>query len=271
MKIYAKCNLTLNVGALRPDGYHDLDMVVCSVSLYDDVRLTFRSDGAVTCTMDGVLQRENSALAAARAFRQAVPDCPGMDIAIDKGIPVMAGLGGSSADAAGVFRLLAEAFPAADVAAIAERVGSDTKYQLSGGFARVRGRGERVESLAVGPADFSTGPALLFCMAAGGVSTAEAFRLAGACAPSDNGALVEALQAGDWRRAARECKNGLFAAAVRLNPAVGRVRRELADLGAAAVNMTGSGSGVYALFETREEAEQALTKVRLPAQILTIV
>ena len=257
MKSYAKCNLSLNVVGLLPGGYHELDSVVCSVSLFDEVEVLFRNDGRILCYMDGRESSDNSAVRAAEAFRRAVPACPGMEIRIRKGIPERAGLGGSSADAAAVFRILGETFSSADVLGLSETVGSDTRYQMTGGFARMRGRGERVETFCCpGPR-----PYLVFCMAEGGVSTAEAFRIAGNDCPTRTEDLVAALKQGDWKGASRTLGNGLFRAARTLCPGIGTLADRLRETDPLAVNMTGSGSGVYALFEDESAAKRAAQSV----------
>lgn len=272
MKIYAKCNLSLNVVGRRPDDYHELDMVVCSVSLYDEITLFERRDRAIICDMDGVRQTSNAALSAAVRFRRAAeaetgPRFPGWTIRIKKGIPFCAGLGGSSADAAGVLKLLEERYPgAADIRRLSKTLGSDTTFMLKGGFARLRGRGERVESFVCPQTLY-----FVFLVGEGGVSTGNAFARAdeqGMCAPSDNGELVERLREGDLAGAALQMQNGLFAAATSLNPEVGEAAATLKELRPLCVNMTGSGSAVYALFASREEAESALARVGNPKAFL---
>lgn len=272
MKIYAKCNLSLNVVGRRADGYHELDMVVCSVSLYDEITLFERRDRAIICDMDGVRQTSNAALSAAVRFRRAAeaetgPRFPGWTIRIKKGIPFCAGLGGSSADAAGVLKLLEERYPGeADIFELSQMLGSDTTFMLEGGFARMRGRGEQIEAFACPQKLY-----FVFLVGEGGVSTADAFSRAdeqGMCAPSDNGKLVSLLRTGDLTGAAAEMKNGLFAAATSLNPEVGAAAMELKALHPLCVNMTGSGSAVYALFDSREAAESALARVRNPKAFL---
>lgn len=263
MRIYAKCNLSLNVVGRRRDGYHELDMVVCSVSLFDEIELAERGDGAVLCEMGGVPQTSNAALSAALRYRRAAEEeglrLPGWTVRIRKGIPFRAGLGGSSADAAGVLRLLGERYPGPDIRRLAPELGSDTAYMLEGGFARMRGRGERVDPFCCPHRLY-----FLFLADEAGVSTGEAFARAdgaGGARTSDNARLIRCLEAGDLTGAAEEMRNGLFDAAAALNPAVRADADALRELGALCVNMTGSGSGVYALFVAEKEAEEALAKL----------
>ena len=108
-KAYAKINLTLDVFE-KTNGLHLLDTVIAPVNLSDDVEVNFFEDKEVTCTMDGVLQDEtNSAVKAARIMIEEY-DLPGADITIQKGIPLSAGLGGSTADGVAVFRIFSDVF-----------------------------------------------------------------------------------------------------------------------------------------------------------------
>ena len=260
MKIFAKCNLSLNVLGTRADGYHELDMAVCSVSVADEIFLTERRDREIRCAFPGVPEEKNAAIAAARAFRaraeaETGERLPGWEIEIRKGIPFCAGLGGSSADAAGVLRLLGEKYlHAADLSEIASSVGSDTAYMLGGGFARLGGKGERIRPFSCPKKLY-----FVFLVARGGVSTAAAFSRVERCAPSDNEGLIAKLCTGDLAGASAEMKNGLFGAAADLNPAVRKSAARLCALEPAplCVNMTGSGGGLYALYADAESAKTA--------------
>ena len=148
---YAKLNLTLDVTGIE-NGYHMLDTLVTTVDLFDRIVVKKRKDALCRIDMHGgpfIPPEENNALAAAEAFVKAF-GTNGADIAVYKNIPVGAGMGGSSADAAGVLRALGELYGVQDeraIKALADRFGSDTGYLLTGGFARLTGRGERVERL----------------------------------------------------------------------------------------------------------------------------
>ncbi len=148
---YAKLNLTLDMTGIE-NGYHMLDTLVTTVDLFDRIVVKKRKDALCRIVMHGgpfIPPEENNALAAAEAFVKAF-GTNGADIAVYKNIPVGAGMGGSSADAAGVLRALGELYGVQDeraIKALADRFGSDTGYLLTGGFARLTGRGERVERL----------------------------------------------------------------------------------------------------------------------------
>ena len=151
----AKLNLTLDVLGKRPDGYHDLRMIMQSVELADVLNLEYNETGELrVCTNLHFLPNNDKNLAAQAALRwwEARGEKPrGLDIAIEKRIPVCAGMAGGSSDAAAVLRALnaRERSPLspAEVARIGERVGSDVPYCVIGGTALAEGRGELLTHL----------------------------------------------------------------------------------------------------------------------------
>ncbi len=258
IKAYAKLNLVLGVGAGGLEGgFHAVDSVVCSVNLYDEITLN-AADG-VTVEVEGadIPLRENNAYKAAVAFTREFKT-GGAEIFIKKGIPLGAGLGGSSADAAGVLCGMARLYGVNDyerLKKVADSLGSDTGYMLTGGFARLTGRGEKVKKL--------TCPEKLYFVLAvpqGGVSTAECYKLFDEIKKpeSDADGAEKALIKGDILRLSEKLSNSLYSAAIRLNSSITKAVEEAEKLSPLAVNMTGSGSGVYALFQTKESRDEAL-------------
>ena len=150
IKSYAKVNLTLEIVGIE-GGYHLLDSLVASVDLHDLILLKKKKGGLSSITMKGmgsesIPPEKNNALKAAEAFSERL-NTNGADIVIYKNIPMGAGLGGSSADVAGVLNGMAKLYGVDDERAleeIADGLGSDTKYMLKGGFVRMRGRGEKL-------------------------------------------------------------------------------------------------------------------------------
>ena len=143
VKSFAKVNLTLDITGVN-GGYHMLDSVVASIDVADVITARSRRDGQINVTMHGegsenIDPERNNAVKAARAFMHHFDTC-GADIAVWKNIPVGAGLGGSSADVAGVLRAMAKLYNIDDfeaVKAIADSLGSDCGYMLTGGYARL--------------------------------------------------------------------------------------------------------------------------------------
>lgn len=260
---YAKLNLSLDITGVK-DGYHQLDTLVCTVDLFDKIIITKRKDALVKLSMHGggedIFPEENNAYRAATAFVKAFGTC-GAEIKIYKNIPIGAGMGGSSADAAGVLRLMAQLYGVRDQAAVkalADENGSDTGYLLTGGFARLTGRGEIIEPLGdLGRLNF------LVLLPKEGVSTPRCFKA------YDEGQYnytprtpqaVEALQRGNLREGAKYFFNALYESAASLNPAVREALTDLKCFSPLGAGMTGSGSGCFALFESAELCEWAKSR-----------
>ena len=135
VKAYAKINLSLNIYE-TVGGYHDLDSIVTTIDLYDEITATKRRDDKIVVKMRGIGEGElsgtnNNAYKAAKLFKETF-DTKGMDIKIVKHIPLAGGLGGSSADIAGVLNALKELFDVdGDVKPLADRLGSDSGYLLT--------------------------------------------------------------------------------------------------------------------------------------------
>jgi 4-diphosphocytidyl-2-C-methyl-D-erythritol kinase len=155
----AKVNLVLRVGPARPDGFHDLATLMVPLDLADEVRVTVSPGraGPVTCRVPGWPDLDgpsNLAARAAEAFRARFGVAGAVDLRIAKRIPVVAGLGGGSSDAAATLRALALAYRVRDAGAlhaIALAIGSDVPFFLGPGPAWAAGRGERLTPAAVGP------------------------------------------------------------------------------------------------------------------------
>lgn len=274
VKSYAKINLSLDISGCR-DGYHMIDSVVANIDLYDAIKVSKRKkDKLVNVFMRGMGSEDipaenNNAAVAARMFVEKYGVC-GADIFIDKNIPMGAGLGGSSADAAGVLNALSALHGTDDydgIKAIADATGSDTGYMLSGGYARISGRGERVKLL-----DCRLRLDLLLLLPRSGVSTAQCYGMSDrlpANAPS-SGQAESALLSGDRTALGKALSNGLFGAASALNPEVAAAAQALNEFDPLGVNMTGSGSCVYALFENDSFASYAANRYRGPCRALQV-
>ncbi|MGN0807093.1 MAG: 4-(cytidine 5'-diphospho)-2-C-methyl-D-erythritol kinase [Candidatus Coproplasma sp.] len=255
VKSFAKVNLTLDITGVK-GGYHMIDSVVASVDLADLITARSRSDRQINVTMHGegseyIDPKHNNAVKAATAFMQRFDTC-GVDITVWKNIPVGAGLGGSSADVAGVLRAMAKLYKIDDFAAIkaiADSLGSDCGYMLTGGYARISGRGEIVKRI-----DSDLKMYLVLLVPEGGVSTAECYRLSDTLlkgVPLSDSA-EKCLLCGDLQGVADSLNNHLYNAATLLNKKVAQAREELESFAPLGVNMTGSGSGVYAVMENEQ-------------------
>ena len=269
----AKFNVRLEVGALRTDGLHDVRSVVAELLVADELAfLPSEGSFSVSCDDPAIPEPENLASKAANALGIELPP---IRIHIKKGLPMEAGLGGGSADAAAALRGLAAILAQRGVTvshdamlAAAARVGSDVPACLTPGLKLVEGAGERVRPLGA----VSPHWGLLLLKPAFGVPTATAYRLlddaraSGADAPGPDGRgieeLCEAIEQADFGRACALAHNDLQRAVEAAYPVVAKARLRLVSAGAAATILCGSGSCVAGLFENVTEAEKALALVR---------
>jgi 4-diphosphocytidyl-2-C-methyl-D-erythritol kinase len=266
----AKVNLTLEIKGKRSDGYHELESLVMFADLGDNVSIraapsySLSVDGPFAGALDGVNLIERAVVAFAEAYRvEAKIDCR-----LTKALPVAAGLGGGSSDAAAVLRLLREMFgkPADidDLAPLARALGADVPCCLYGRAAIMRGLGERLTPLKHFPAAI---PALLVNPMRP-LATSEVFRRLNALPlVATNEAEAPALTTADEVIAyAIDRANDLEPTAISLLPVVADVLATLRGLpGARLARLSGSGPTCFALFTTRQDAEsaaQAVTRER---------
>lgn len=255
IKAAAKLNFSLDILGIRPDGYHEMDMVMQTIDLFDDVELS--EAGTISVFSDGSPDGpENLAWKAAEAFFRAAKRSGGARIRLTKRIPAQAGMAGGSADAAAVLiglnalydaRLSPEALRDAGLS-----VGADVPYCLIGGTARVRGIGEIVEPMP----PFLSGY-LVVAKPAIGISTAEAFRRfdrAENLRHPDISALLSVMEKGQLDALSLFMENVLEQS--EQNETVETLRQELLKNGALAACMTGSGSAVFGLFSEKEAASR---------------
>lgn len=262
VKAYAKLNLTLDILRRREDGYHDLQMVMQSVALCDRVRITPAEGPGRMSTNLSYLPADGRNLAqlAAAAFRRATGLGGEVDIAIEKHIPVCAGLGGGSSDAAAVLRAMNELTGAglspAQLAKIGEEVGSDVPYCVVGGTALAEGRGEILTPLPALPHCFAA-----VCKPAFPVSTPQLFGRVDVrriVRRPDTPGLIAALEAGDLIGVARRLYN-VFEDVMepRRRGEIESIKAVMVDCGALGASMSGSGPTVYGLFEDERGAQEA--------------
>ena len=265
----AKLNLSLDVLDRRPDGYHDMRMVMQTVDLRDAIRLETGTGKPLSMGSDlGFLPADGRNLAAAAALKlaeEAGLDYGGLAIALKKSIPVCAGMAGGSADAAAVLRglnrLLGLGLSPARLEEIGAKVGSDVPYCVRGGTALAEGRGEVLTDLPPLPACWAVIAKPPFP-----VSTPELFRALDALRirrRPDTAGLIAALEAGDLAGVARRMYN-VFEDALppRRAGEVQRLKNELIQQGALGACMTGTGSAVFGLFDGEKAARAAREALR---------
>ncbi len=261
----AKLNLCLYLGGVRDDGLHELCSVFAPLSLTD--RLTVgAADGdqdEVVCP--GVPAPDLTARALG-ALRAAGWSRPPLRIEVEKRIPVAAGLGGGSADAAAVLRLAADDLPGAELARIAAGLGADVPSQIDPRFSLVGGAGELVAPLPE-PEPF----ALVLLPDREGLSTPAVFAAADRLGLPRDGAEIDERRAalaaafaaaGDVRARRALLVNDLAAAAISLRPAIAAALQALEAAGAELARMTGSGPTSFGLFDSTAAAERAAAELR---------
>ncbi len=265
-----KVNLLLNILGKRPDGFHELETVLQPVALCDTLRFDLAAPGIQLACSDPALPVDATNLVhrAATQFLQAARLKDGVRIHLEKKIPLAAGLGGGSGNAAatllGLNELFGRPLSAARLQELAAALGSDVPFFLQAGPALATGRGERIQPLDFFPA--LRGVFLVLIYPGFGISTAWAYQqlanypVALQGRPGRARELIALLQGGDLRAAGGAFYNSLEAAALKKYPLLALFQDFLRANGAAAALMSGSGSTTFALAAGRPEAESLVEK-----------
>ncbi len=252
----AKLNLALDVVGLLPNGYHDLDMTMQTIDIYE--KITLRKSRTLSLRLPGSLvpaNDKNTAIKAAIAFFQWVGLLAGVSIQIEKNIPVRAGMAGGSADAAGVLVGLNELYQAGlsvgELCAIGATIGADVPFAILGGTCRVQGVGDFLKPLPpVPPCHF------VVVMPNYGVSTPAAFAAYDAVGSSvhpDCFAQENAIKAGDIAAICASAGNALEECSGARD--TDEIKAALYSHGASLAMMTGSGAAVFGMFRPEEFAK----------------
>lgn len=272
---YAKLNLTLDVLGKREDGYHDLRMLMQTVTLRDTIKLDTNGGEGVTVTTNLRYlpsdSRNIAAKAAERFLSETGADC-GVSIRIEKHIPVCAGMAGGSADGAAVLRglrdLLHPELTNRELARMGEAVGSDVPYCVLGGTMLAEGRGEVLTSMPPMPMCH-----VVICKPNFSISTPALFSKIDCrkiVRRPDTAGAVRCLEEGDLAGLARRIYNVFEDILPAQYRDVGIIRGQMIERGALGAGMSGTGPSVFGLFEEEtaaREAYQAL-KTAYPATFL---
>ncbi len=273
----AKINLTLEILGKRPDGYHELRSVVMPITLSDSLSLTSTyAQTVITVTSEAGVDvsklcpaDKNLAFRAARLMQERYRVDAGVRIHIHKRIPIGGGLGGGSADAAGVIRGLDRLWglgaPSAELMAVGAEVGCDVPALVHGGAVLMEGRGERVSGLFCdGP--LAAGDGFWLVLANPGVmcSTPEIFRKWRAGLTVGHTILhnmVSSIRASDVSAAAKALHNGLQTAVYESFPVIARTARLLEKAGCLGVLLSGSGASVFGLVRDEIHGQEVSRKL----------
>lgn len=267
-----KVNLLLNILGKRGDGFHELETVMHPVKVCD--RLTFERAAPgleLTCSdLNLPTDASNLVHRAATAFLQAARVRDGVRIRLDKKIPLAAGLGGGSGNAAitllGLNELFGQPLPAEKLRELAAALGSDVPFFLQAKPALATGRGERIQPSGFFPA--LNGAAFLLIHPGFGIATAWAYQSLARFPVALNGRpgraqkLISLLQAGDLAEAAGEFYNSLEAPALEKYPLLALFQEFLRANGAAATLMSGSGSTTFAIVQGLRNAEALAESIK---------
>ncbi len=273
-KAFAKINISLDVIGKRPDGYHEMLMVMQSVTLSDDVYVELLQGSEVTAQTNLRFipcDDRNLAVRAAKVFfkAQGISDT-GAFIRIKKNIPAGAGMAGGSSDAAAVLRALNtlydKPYDRHGLEALAAGIGSDVAFCVSGGTVLATGRGEMLLPLPSLP-DCN----IVVCKPEFSISTPELFRKLDSvklrCHP-DSAGICEALIDGDLSKLARRMYNVFEDVPDRRMSSIAEIKNRMLDCGALGAIMTGTGSAVFGIFPDRQSAEA--TKKTLSAEYKSV-
>ena len=266
-KAYAKINISLDVKGKRPDGYHNMVMVMQTVSLCDGVFITLTEDGTF-CAESNLHfipnDERNLAVRAAKAFFEATGESTrGAVIKIDKHIPVGAGMAGGSTDAAAVLRALnsvcGSPFDKTGLEKLAAGVGSDVAFCVEGGTKLATGRGEELKPLPDMPDCH-----IVICKPEFSISTPELFKKLDSvklrCHPDTEG-ICSALSEGNIKKLARRMYNVFEDVPDRRMNTVPAIKGVMLDYGALGSIMTGTGSAVFGIYEDKAAAEKTISEL----------
>ena len=264
---YAKLNLTLDVTGKRDDGYHEMLMVMQTVSVADSIELEMSSEPGIraSCNFRYIpTDRRNLAVRAAELFcaAQNIQGC-GIKISIEKNIPVGAGMAGGSADAAAVLRGMNRLFEKdlrrQELETLAGEVGSDVAFCIAGGTALARGRGEILEDL-----DPMPDCTIVICKPSFSISTPELFRKLDQTSlyrHPDTAGMLAAITNGDLRECTMRMYNVFEELDDRRLRTVKEIKSSMLDFGALGAVMTGTGSAVFGVFSEKERAKKCAAEL----------
>lgn len=270
-KAYAKINLGLDVLRKRPDGYHEMKMIMQTVGIYDV--LTFQKSGSRTKEPEISILLDNAELPAdknnliykaAMLIMQTYGIEEGVEITLNKNIPIAAGMAGGSSDAAAVFHGLNELFGLSmsleDMKKLGVKIGADVPYCIVGGTALSEGIGEILTPLPAPPE-----AVLLIAKPDINVSTRFVFENLHADTLRDHpdiDGMAEAIRRGDLQGITDRMGNVLETVTVKTHPVVARIKEEMLKGGAENALMSGSGPTVFGIFKEKKMAEESYDSLK---------
>ncbi len=268
---YAKINLFLDIVGIREDGYHLLQMVNAQISLHDTIRCTLilKPQIVVSCNDSSLaVDESNTAYRAAARFREQSRFFKGIMIHLEKRIPMGAGLGGGSSNAASVLRALNQLtydrIPLSALQEIARGLGADVPFFLESGICLCSGIGEKVIPIPTRTSPEEIPLYGVLCSPDQHVSTQIAYRLWDQLKrPIHSSAhpLINALMENDWEKVPSAMFNAFEPVIFEEYPEIGKAYAMFESLSPTAPRMTGSGSNLFSLHTDKNEAEEVARKL----------
>ncbi|WP_339230746.1 4-(cytidine 5'-diphospho)-2-C-methyl-D-erythritol kinase [Oceanobacillus sp. FSL K6-2867] len=265
-KAPAKINLSLDVLRKRIDGYHDVEMIMTTIDLADRIELYALEEDKIEISLESRYvpnDERNLAYKAARAFKDTYGIKKGVHINMEKHIPVSAGLGGGSTDAAAVLRGLNRLWSLNisldELAELGSAIGADVAFCVYGNTAIARGYGEKIEKLASPPPCW-----VVLAKPDIGVSTRTIFgqvNVEKLSHPNTN-QILQAIEGQDFNKLCRHIGNSLESITFALHPEVERIKEAMIQAGATGVLMSGSGPTIYGLVEHQSKAKRIYNGMR---------
>jgi 4-diphosphocytidyl-2-C-methyl-D-erythritol kinase len=266
VKAPAKINLTLDVLSKRPDGYHEVEMIMTTVDLADRIGLEPRSDGLIRIiSADRYVPDDyrNLAYQAAKLLRDTYGIKEGVTITLEKKIPVAAGLAGGSSDAAATLKGLNYLWDlkltADQLAEHGAKIGSDVSFCVYGGTALATGRGEVIQELPAPPNCW-----IILAKPSIGVSTADVYgglKINEVVHPKTKD-MIRAIHEKNYELMCEAMGNALESVTLKLHPEVSMIKEQMMKFGADAVLMSGSGPTVFGIVQHESRVNRIYNGLR---------
>ncbi|ALV22442.1 MAG: 4-(cytidine 5'-diphospho)-2-C-methyl-D-erythritol kinase [Carnobacterium sp.] len=259
-KAPAKINLSLDVLQKREDGYHELEMVMTSIDLADRVTLKTIADNQISIRSNNgflPLDQRNHAYKAALLIKETFGIQLGVDIVIEKKIPIAAGLAGGSSDAAATLRGLNQLWDLGltleELAVLGAEIGSDVPYCVYGGSAFATGRGEKIEPLDEIPQCW-----VVLVKPKKGISTGTVFSALAydTIEHPDTQAMLAAIKTQNYNKMTQYAGNALEKTSIIRQPAIETIKQKMLQFGADTALMSGSGPTIFALCRKYSRAQR---------------
>lgn len=265
LKAFAKINLSIDVLGVREDGYHEVRMIMQSIGLYDTLEFNVREkDIKIYCNNPYVPNDKRNTVYKVLELIKRLYNIPyGMEIDIDKKIPVAAGLAGGSSDAAAAIfaanKLWKIGMNSKEMADIGQQIGADVPFCLEGGTALAEGIGEKITRLPP-----VKGVYIVLAKPPIYISTRDVYRslkLDEISVHPDIDLMVKSIKENNIRYLANNMVNVLETVSAKKYPVIDEIKRIMIEFGSMGSIMSGSGPSVFGMFETKEDAEKCYNRL----------